>query len=117
MSSKENQKKKAISDARKLSSLEQETTVYFTEKNQDAEVYSASPELMSKLNALCKDYPEEYKCVDGDDAGLSYKVKRKCILFAKPKEYTVEDKKRRAEQMVVNRKDRKGGGMANGNRA
>lgn len=110
------QKKEILANAAKLSDVEQETTIHFNEEQQYADVYSAAPEKMRMLNVLCMEYPEEYICCGKDGSGLEYKILSKHITFCKPRKYSPEEIERKREQMKENRKNRQGGGKANGNR-
>ena len=44
----------------KLTKYEQETIINFNNDEQEASIYTASPQMMRKLDALAAAYPEHY---------------------------------------------------------
>ena len=47
----------------KLTKYEQETIINFNNDEQEASIYTASPQMMRKLDALAAAYPEHYQVV------------------------------------------------------
>ena len=47
----------------KLTKYEQETIINFNNDEQEASIYTASPQMMRKLDALAAAYPEHYRVV------------------------------------------------------
>ena len=48
----------------KLTKYEQETIINFNNDEQEASIYTASPQMMRKLDALAAAYPEHYQVVE-----------------------------------------------------
>ena len=53
----------------KLTKYEQETIINFNNDEQEASIYTASPQMMRKLDALAAAYPEHYQVVEQTEAG------------------------------------------------
>ena len=84
----------------KLSDIEQETvinkgedtTIRFDESEPVAEIYTASRREMNKLDKLCEQYPDTYKCVwidtqimgDGKPNAKRYTMPVRLLRYAKP---------------------------------
>lgn len=70
----------------KLSRLEQETTINWNAEEPTASVYSATPTTIRKLDKLCTQFPELYRCTWTDSEVLAkrYTMPVKLIRFAKP---------------------------------
>ena len=45
------------------SRYEQETSILWNEEDKTANVYTASPVTMRKLDKMCERFPDDYKCV------------------------------------------------------
>lgn len=50
----------------KLTKAERETHVWWDEENEIAHVYTASPKVIRKLDKLCVENPDTYKCRNVD---------------------------------------------------
>ena len=73
---------------------ERETIVNFSDADGSAEVYTASCYVIQKLDKLCKEYPEHYKCINSDDWSKTYSVSsKKLIRFAKPSKPLTDEQK------------------------
>lgn len=76
----------------KLTLAEQETTVTMSRDLHTAQIYTSDRLVMSKLDKLCVDYPDTYKCEwvdkhvmgDGVPMGKRYTVNKKYVKFRKP---------------------------------
>ena len=71
------------------SRAEMETSIVWDEEEKVANVYTASPVTMRKLDKLCEQYPGEYRRTWVEKAGeritaAKYTVPCKRIRFAKP---------------------------------
>lgn len=78
-----------------ISRLEQETTITFNAEEKTAEVYSADPVMIRKLDKLCEELPDTYQCTEVTQTGFGkmYTMPKKMIRFGKPRTYTEEQKK------------------------
>lgn len=70
----------------RLSRLEQETTVNWNAEEPTASIYSATPATLRKLDKLCAQFPEHYRCTwqDSETQAKRYELPAKLIRFAKP---------------------------------
>lgn len=65
---------------------EQETTISFSRDNKEVDVWTSDTTMMTKLDRLCKDSPNEYKCIevgkslDGLLANKRYTIKNKKLV-------------------------------------
>ena len=71
------------------SRAEQETSIVWDEEKKVANVYTASPVTMRKLDKLCEQYPGEYRRTWVEKAGeritaAKYEAPSKRIKFTKP---------------------------------
>ena len=71
------------------SRAEQEVHIWWDAADPTAHVYTASNAIMRKLDKLCTDYPEVFKCtrtdtVSGETISKEYYFDAKYIRFAKP---------------------------------
>lgn len=66
--------------------IEQETTVVWNEAEKMAMIYSASPSVMRKLDALVAQYPGVYQRIWVENGGTAakYTVDSKFVRFCKP---------------------------------
>lgn len=84
----------------KLSKYEQETIINFNVAEKFAEVYTADPNIIRKLDALVEKYPDHYKLVKQDDVAKYYEVaSKKLIQFRPPRVLSEEQKKELTERM------------------
>ena len=78
--------------AYKLSLVEQETSITMNRQDQVAHIYTSDRSMMAKLDRLCVDYPDTYRCIwedkvildDGIAMSKKYEVAKKYIRFRKP---------------------------------
>ena len=56
----------------KLTKYEQETIINFNNDEQEASIYTASPQMMRKLDALAAAYPEHYQVVEQTEVSKTY---------------------------------------------
>ena len=76
----------------KLLLSEQETTITFTRTDSEAVLYTSDRLRMAKLDKLCQQYPEVYRCTwtdnqimgDGVPMGKKYAMPVKYLRFGKP---------------------------------
>lgn len=78
----------------KLSKEEQETIVNYSEDGKEAQIYTASPIVMRKLDKLCEKYPNYYSLTAQDKYSKTYQTTKKMIAFKKPSTYKMPDELR-----------------------
>lgn len=75
-----------------FSKLEMETIVNYNNGEKMAEVYSADPVVMRKLDDLCSRFPEDYECLKRDEWSATYRFSKKLVQFRTPVHLTEEQK-------------------------
>ena len=65
----------------KLTKYEQETIINFNNDEQEASIYTASPQMMRKLDALAAAYPEHYQVVEQTEVSKPIPVKNTSSIF------------------------------------
>ena len=69
----------------KLTKYEQETIINFNNDEQEASIYTASPQMMRKLDALAAAYPEHYQVVEQTEVSKTYSCEKHLINLRKPR--------------------------------
>lgn len=89
-----------------LTRVEQETIINSNNAEKMAEIYTADPVMIRKLDKLVEKYPNAYKVIKQDDSSKTYQCPKKLIRFGAPntKVYTEEEKQRLREQLDKVRK-------------
>ena len=64
---------------------EMETIVNYNEDEAEASIYTASKNVMRKLDNLCERYPDTYRCIDREDYQATYRCPKGYINFKKPR--------------------------------
>lgn len=64
-----------------LSKLEMETVVNYNRGEDMAELYTADRTVMTKLDKLCKQAPENYKLIKQDSISKTYLFSKKLLSF------------------------------------
>lgn len=92
--------------ANQLSKYEQETIINANAGEKIAEVYTADPVIIRKLDKLVEKYPDDYKLIKQDDISKTYIFPKKFMRFGVPSSrvYTEEEKQRLREQLDKVRK-------------
>lgn len=86
-----------------LTMLEQETIVNYNLGEKLAEVYTADPNVIRKLDKLVAKYPDAYKVIREDDVSKTYQFSKKLVSFRNPpKVYTEEEKEIARQQFAKN---------------
>lgn len=75
-----------------FSKLEMETIVNYNNGEKMAEVYSADPVVMRKLDDMCSRFPEDYECIKRDEWSATYRFSKKLVQFRTPVHLTEEQK-------------------------
>lgn len=65
----------------KLTKYEQETIINFNNDEQEASIYTASPQMMRKLDALAAAYPEHYRVVEQTEVSKTYSCENTSSTF------------------------------------
>lgn len=96
------------------SRAEQETSIVWDEEEKVANIYTASPVTMRKLDKLCEQYAEYRRTAQeidksGRQTAARYEVPAKLIRFGKPIARIMTDEQREAarERMARMRAERK----------
>ena len=74
----------------KLTKYEQETIINFNNDEQEASIYTASPQMMRKLDALAAAYPEHYRVVGQTEVSKTYSCEKHLINLRKPRKQNEE---------------------------
>lgn len=69
----------------RLTKSEQETVISFDKSTQTASIYTASPQMMRKLDALAAAYPEYYRITVETEVSKTYSCDKKLITLRKPR--------------------------------
>lgn len=90
--------KKGRGNAEMLS-IEKETTIYYNQKEREANIDTANPAFIKRLDRLCCKFPEEFRCVRRGEDSTSYIVPKKYVCVRAPRIYTTEQRERICEQL------------------
>lgn len=71
---------------------EKETYFNYDESSDVCHIYTCSRSLITKLDKLCKKFPDTYKCVKEDNCSKSYVTSKKMISIRAPKVLSEEHK-------------------------
>lgn len=92
---------------------EQETTISFSRDNKEVDVWTSDTTMMTKLDRLCENSPNEYKCIevcrslDGLLANKRYTIKNKKLVSFRSgtvkREMTEEQRAKAAERLRLGR--------------
>ena len=94
------------------SRAEQETSIVWDEEQKIANIYTASPVTMRKLDKLCDEFPAYYRrtWIEDDKEGritaAKYETTCKLIRFGKPREVTNEQREAARERFAKFRAER-----------
>ena len=85
-------------DAMKLSRIEQETIINFSEAESTASIYTHNAALKERLLRLCRDHPSEVRqTADNRRGGLTFELPKKWLKVMPPRVLSP------AQREVVNR--------------
>lgn len=82
-----------------LTNFEKETIVNYNAAEKTASIYTADQNVMRKLDALVKKYPDIYKVVEQDSYSKTYTCPKKLVSFRSPKILTEEQKEKLRAQL------------------
>ena len=69
----------------KLTRYEQETIINFNNSTQTASIYTASPQIMRRLDALAAAYPGHYRLTEQTEVSKTYSCDKNLITLRKPR--------------------------------
>lgn len=69
----------------KLTRYEQETIINFNNSTQTASIYTASPQIMRRLDALAAVYPGHYRLTEQTEVSKTYSCDKNLITLRKPR--------------------------------
>ena len=72
------------STPRSLTRYEMETIVSYNDEEREADVYTASKQVTRKLDKLCEQYPDTYRCVKRNPLQATYRCPKSHIRFGAP---------------------------------
>ena len=82
-----------------LSLYERETIIMYNDQERTANVFSASPRVIKKLDELVKEYPDTYKVIKETNDSKTYECPKKMVFFRKPVVLTEEQRRVAAERL------------------
>ena len=95
----------------RLTKAEQETVINFDNSTQTASIYTASPQIMRKLDALAAAYPEHYQITEETEVSKTYSCDKKLITLRKPRKESEAHREWARERMREQNLRRKVGGF------
>lgn len=82
-----------------LTKQEQETVINFDNSSQTASIYTASTQIMRKLDALAAAYPEHYRVTTETEVSKTYFCDKKLITLRKPRKQNEAHRQWTSERM------------------
>lgn len=82
-----------------LTRQEQENVINFDNGSQAASIYTASPQMMRKLDALAAAYPEHYRLTGQTEVSKTYSCDKKLITLRKPRKQNEAHREWASERM------------------
>lgn len=78
----------------KFSKSEKETTIQYDLESNTAKIFTRIEKDIKKLDKLCKENPDDFKCIERHEYGNKYECTKRYISFRKPvkRELTEEQK-------------------------
>lgn len=83
----------------RLTRQEQETVINFDNSSQTASIYTASPQLVRRLEALAAAYPEYYRLTGQTEVSKTYSCDKKLITLRKPRKQNEAHREWASERM------------------
>ncbi len=72
---------------------EQETTISYCRESNDAHIWTSDTTVMTKLDRMCRDFPENYKCVEVAKAKIDGGLISKSYVIADKSRISFRGKK------------------------
>jgi hypothetical protein len=82
-----------------LSKFEQETIITFNAEEKTAEIYTADPVQIRRLDSLCTEFPDTYKLKKQGEISKNYTVPKEYITFRKPRVISEQQRERLIENL------------------
>lgn len=82
-----------------LTKQEQETVINFDNGSQTASIYTASPQMMRRLDAFAVAYPEHYRVTAETEVSKTYSCDKKLITLRKPRKQNEAHRQWTSERM------------------
>lgn len=82
-----------------LTREEQETVILFDNDSDEARIYTASPQMIKKLETLRKNFPDCYRIIEQTDCSKTFVCPKNLITLRKPRMETAEDRARKSRRM------------------
>ena len=89
-----------------LSAYEKETIILFNAEEKTAEIYTADPVQIRRLDSLCAEFPDTYKLKKQDEISKTYTVPKDYITFRKPRVISERQRERLIENLKKARSER-----------
>ena len=93
----------------RLTRAEQETVINFDNGSQTASIYTASPQMMRKLDALAAAYPEQYRLTGQTEVSKMYSCDKSLISLRKPRKQNEAHREWARERMRQRNLQKKAG--------
>ena len=74
----------------KLTAWEKETVINFNRESNIAQIYTRDASVMKRLDALCEQFPDQYKKIRQSEIDADYECPKNFIRFRKPVARTEE---------------------------
>lgn len=84
----------------KLTRYEQETVINFNNSTQTASIYTASPQMMRRLDALADAFPEDYRIIGQTEISKTYSCDKNLITMRKPRRVNEEHREWASRRMA-----------------
>lgn len=91
----------------KLTKYEQETIINFNNDEQEASIYTASPQMMRKLDALAAAYPEHYQVVEQTEVSKTKALT--ALKHWKPLQYSKKLPRKKQRKSATEMEGKSGG--------
>ncbi len=82
-----------------LTKQEQETVINFDNGSHTASIYTASPQMIRRLDALATAYPEHYRVTAETEVSKTYSCDKKLITLRKPRKQNETHRQWASERM------------------
>lgn len=93
----------------RLTRYEKETVINFSNDGTEASIYTASPQMIRKLDALAAQYPEHYPMTAEDEVSRTYSCGKNLINLRKPRKRNEQHSQWARERMQeMNRRQNTG---------
>lgn len=77
-----------------LTRYEKETIINYNQESDEAEIYTRDEVVMRKMDKLCEEFPDHYRCVKQTSVDKEYRCLRRLVGFKKPIIMTKEQREK-----------------------